>query len=95
MLKIFKIYQTMTNTFKYALAALGVALTAFLAILGYGAAKKREGASEAAVEAIKADVKKGEKAREKAFREKRDTNGISDSDLAYRVRRRSDDWGSL
>lgn len=41
------------------------------------------------------DQLKREKAREAAFKEKRDVDGISDSDLVDRLRRRSDDWGGL
>ena len=77
------------------LTGLGMALTALLALFAYGYAKKKEGASEAATEALRGDVSKLEKAREAAYREKRNVDGISDSDLVDRLRRRGDDWGSL
>jgi len=78
-----------------ALTLLGMALTALLGLFAYGWSKKRGGASEALTEALRDDVKKLEKAREAAYREKRDVNGVSDSDLVDRLRRRGDDWGSL
>lgn len=81
--------------YRSALTALGMALTALLGVFVYGYAKKREGASEARTDALEDDVKKLEKAREAAYREKRNVNGISDSDLVDRLRRRGDDWGSL
>lgn len=78
-----------------ALTALGVALTAALAIFGYGRSKKKEGALEATTRAVQADTKKLEKARESVYKEKRNVDGISDSDIVDRLRGRSDDWGSL
>lgn len=87
--------KLLSNGWTKALTALGVALTAVLGLFAYGWAKKREGASEAATEALKDDVKKLEKAREAAYKEKRDASGLSDSDLVDRLRRRGDDWGGL
>lgn len=81
--------------FKQVVGAAVVALTGFLALLWYGGSKKREGALEASVDALKEDTKKLEKAREAAYKEKRDVNGVSDSDLVNRLRRRGDDWGGL
>lgn len=81
--------------YRNALTVLGMALTALLGVFVYGYAKKREGASEAHTEALEDDAEKLEKAREAAYKEKRNVNGISDSDLVDRLRRRGDDWGSL
>lgn len=78
-----------------ALGAAVVALTGALAVIWYGATKKREGASEAVTDALVEDTKKLEKSREAAYKEKRDVNGISTSDLVDRLRRRDDDWGGL
>jgi len=80
---------------RYALGGLGMALTALLALFGYGAYQKRKGAVEAATEALREDVLKREKANEAAFKEKRNVDGLSDSDVLDRLRRRRDDWGSL
>lgn len=77
------------------LALLGVFVLAILALFGYGAKKKSEGKEEVLVETIKKDLVKKENAREAAFKEKRDVDGISDSDLVDRLRRRSSDWGKL
>lgn len=85
----------LTSGYRKALTALGVALTAILGLFAYGYAKKREGASQAATEALRDNVKKMEKAREAAYKEKRDVDGLSDRDLVDRLRRRSDDWGGL
>lgn len=87
--------KLLSNGWAKALTALGVALTAVLSLFAYGWAKKREGASQAATEALKDDVQKLEKAREAAYKEKRDAGGLSDSDLINRLRRRDGDWGSL
>jgi len=72
-----------------------MALAGLIALFMYGRAKKREGAVEASTEALRKDVKKVEKAREAVHEEKRNVNGLSDSDLVDRLRRRSDDWGKL
>lgn len=85
----------LVGKWRMALTTLGVALTAVLGLFAYGWAKKREGASEAATEALRDDVKKLEKAREAAYEEKRDVNGLSPSDIVNRLRRRDGDWGSL
>lgn len=77
------------------LAAIGAALTTLVGIFMYGRSKKKEGALEATTRAVQADAKKLEKARESVHKEKRDVAGVSDSDLIDRLRRRSDDWGSL
>lgn len=87
--------KLLSNGWTKALTTLGVALTAVLGLFAYGWAKKREGASEAATEALRDDVKKLEKAREAAYEEKRDVNGLSPSDIVNRLRRRDGDWGSL
>jgi hypothetical protein len=83
------------SRYKMALGSLVVALTALLGVLLYGWSQKREGVSEALTEALRGDAKKLEKAREAAYKEKRDVDGISTSDLANRLRRRGDDWGRL
>lgn len=73
-------------------------VTAFFVILGifgYGEMKRREGKISQETEDLKADANKREEAREAAFKEKRDVDGLSDSDLVDRLRRRGDDWGSL
>jgi len=89
------LWTWLSGKIKYVLAGAGMALAAFLALNRYGATKKEEGASEALIEALKDDAVKREKASEAAFKEKRDVSGVSDSDLINRVRRRSDDFGSL
>jgi hypothetical protein len=85
----------LVSRYKMALGGLGMALTALLGVLVYGWSQKREGASEALTEALRDDAKKLEKAREAAYREKRDVDGISNSDLVDRLRSRDNDWGSL
>jgi len=80
---------------KQALTGLGVALAGLLALLAYGRSKKRQGAVEASVEGLQKDTKKLEKAREAAYEEKRDVDGVSDSDLVKRLRSRDNDWGKL
>jgi hypothetical protein len=83
------------SPFNKAVAYLGVALVFVLGLLGWGASKKRQGADAAKTKQIKQDAIKGQKAREAAFKEKRDVNGLSDSDLIDRLRRRDGDWGNL
>ena len=85
----------LATKYRQALTALGVALTGVLGVLAYGWSKKREGASEAATEALRDDAKKLEKAREAVYEEKRNVNGLSPSDIVDRMRRRDGDWGSL
>jgi len=92
---MWSLLKLITNGYTKVLTGLGVVLTALLGLFAYGYAKKREGASEASTEALRSDVDKLEKAREAAYREKRNVNGVSDSDLVDRLRRRGDDWGSL
>lgn len=50
---------------------------------------------EVKAEILEKDTVKQEKAIAKAYREKKDSSGLSDSDVADRLRRRSDDWGRL
>lgn len=57
--------------------------------------KRRQGKDQGELDEYKDEAKKREKAREAGFKEKRDVDGISDSDLVDRLRRRGDDWGSL
>lgn len=87
--------NTLPQDIKRALGAAVVAITGALAIVWYGVTKKREGASEAITDALVEDTKKLEKSREAVYKEKRDVNGISTSDLVDRLRRRGDDWGGL
>lgn len=85
----------LSDKIKYLLGGAVVALTALLAIFSYGRSKKKEGASEALVERLQTDAVKREKAREAAYEEKRNSGGVSDSDVLDRLRRRRDDWGRL
>lgn len=56
----------------------------------------RKGAKEEVkAEIVIEDVAKEEKARVEAYREKKNTDGLSDSDLVDRLRRRDDDWSRL
>lgn len=88
-------WTILTKPVKMALGGLVAALVALLAILGYGRSRENEGASKALSEALIKDEEKRGKAREAAFKEKRDVDGLSDSDLVDRLRRRGDDWGGL
>jgi hypothetical protein len=74
---------------------IGAIILFVLGIFGYGQMKKREGLNEKEAKDLKEDALKREKARESAFEEKRNVDGLSDSDLLDRLRRRGDDWGSL
>lgn len=56
---------------------------------------KREVKAEILVETLVKDAEKQEKARVASYKEKRDADGLSDSDLIDRLRRRGDDWGRL
>lgn len=80
---------------RHLLTGAAIALTALFALFTYGRAKKQEGASTVILEALQEDSKKLEKAREAAYEEKRDVNGVSDSDLIDRLRRRSDNWSGM
>lgn len=71
------------------------AITALLALFSYGAIKKREGASEAATEALLSDIKKVEKANEAAYEEQASSKGIPISDVVDRLRSRDNDWRKL
>jgi len=84
-----------SSRFKYLAGLLGMALTVLVAFFSYGAIKKKEGSVGAATEALKADTIKKEKANAATFKEKRTADGLSDSDVLDRLRRRRDDWGSL
>lgn len=77
------------------IAGVSFVLIFIAGIFGYGAMKKREGKKEVKVDELTQDVAKRKNAREAAFEEKRNVNGVSDSDLVDRLRRRDDDWGSL
>lgn len=56
----------------------------------------RKGAKEEVkAEIVIENVAKEEKARVEAYREKKNTDGLSDSDLVDRLRRRDDDWSRL
>ena len=77
------------------LALLAFAGVAVLALFGYGSKKKKEGKEEVVIEEMKENIVKRGKAREAAFKEKRDVDGLSDSDLVDRLRRRRDDWSKL
>lgn len=83
------------SPFKWILLKVAAVLTASLALISYGAMKKRQGETKVEVETLQQEVKKQEKSREAAYKEKRDVDGLSDSDLIDRLRRRGDDWGRL
>lgn len=85
----------LVSRYKMALGGLGMALTVLLGVLTYGWSQKREGASEALTEALRDDAKKLEKAREAAYKEKRNVDGISTSNLVDRIRARESGWGKL
>lgn len=89
------LWSFIVGKYRMALAGFLTGLGAVLALFAYGWSKKREGASEAATKALKQDAIKLEKAREAAYKEKRDVDGVSDSDLVDRLRRRDNDWGKL
>lgn len=74
---------------------LGGALAALLAVLGYGALKKREGRQEAREAARQAQDDKAKEARNAAQDEREATDGLSDSDIVDRLRRRDGDWGRM
>jgi len=92
---MWKLFTGPSSFARSLVGAAGVALAGLLALLAYGRTKKREGAVAASTEALQQDTKKLEKAREAAYEEKRDVDGVSDSDLVDRLRRRGDDWGRL
>lgn len=83
------------NPFKGILLKIAAIATASLALISYGLMKKKQGKVEVKVETLQQEVRKQEKSREAAYKEKRDVDGLSDSDLIDRLRRRGDDWGSL
>ena len=56
---------------------------------------KKEVKAEILVETLVNEAQKQEKARVAGYKEKRDADGLSDSDLVKRLRRRDDDWGRL
>ena len=76
-------------------AALGAFALLVVSFLTFGYVKKKEGKDEVVVETLKKDLVKRKDAREAAFEEKRNIDGIPDSDLLDRLRRRSNDWGKL
>lgn len=71
------------------------AIVAFISLVTFGIVKKREGAKDAEVKQILEDAEKRAEGKKDVVKEKRDVDGISDSDLVDRLRRRSDDWGGL
>ena len=76
-----------------------VVLTALLtrllsALINYFVAK-RGAEKEVKAEILKEEVVKQEEARVEAYREEKDVSGLSNSDLADRLRRRGDDWSRL
>lgn len=85
------LFELLLPNIEWVIGAVG----GLLAILGYGYAKKRQGASEANTKALEASAKIKKEAGKDAFKEKRSTDGLSDSDVLDRLRRRTDDWGGL
>lgn len=64
------------------------------ALINYFVAK-RGAEKEVKAEILKEEVVKQEEARVEAYREEKDVSGLSNSDLADRLRRRGDDWSRL
>ena len=83
------------SPFHKAVTFLSFILVSVFALLNYGSRKKKEGREEVKVQELKNDVVIRKNAREAAFKEKRNVDGVSDSDLVDRLRRRGDDWGRL
>ena len=79
---------------KIYMAGIAIVLS-IVSVLTFGYIKKREGIKAVKTEQLEADQKKRETGTKDVFKEKRDVDGISDSDLVDRLRRRGDDWGSL
>jgi len=70
-------------------------IVAFVSLVTFGVLKKREGAKDAEVKQILEDAEKRVEGKKDVIKEKRNVDGISDSDLVDRLRRRGDDWDSL
>lgn len=66
-----------------------------ISLVTFGYMKKKEGKEAEKVEQLLRDQNRREAGKKSAFKEKRDVDGISDSDLIDRLRRRGDDWGGL
>lgn len=72
-----------------------VALAFLVFIFTFGRVKYRQGVKEAVQDIREQEDKREDKGREAAFKEKRDTDGLSDGDVVDRLRRRTDRWGGL
>jgi hypothetical protein len=80
------------NTIKLKL--LGVLLSV-IALFTFGFIKKKEGKQSLENDILKDQEKRKDRGREAGFKEKRAIEGLSDSDVLDRLRRRDGDWGSL
>lgn len=57
--------------------------------------QRKDAVKEHVIDEVLKDNKVRDDAKRVGYEEKRDASGLSDSDLSDRLRRRSDDWGSL
>ena len=76
-------------------AYLAGAVFLVVTIFTFGKIKQNEGATKVENKNLRNEEEKRVKGREAAFKEKRDVDGVPDSDLVDRLRRRGDDWGGL
>ena len=61
----------------------------------YGKGKEKSGQLKEQNKSFQEKAQKLDEAKRAAYKEKRDVDGVSDSDLLDKLRRRSDDWGGL
>jgi len=68
----------------------GIALAGgvLLAIVTFGAMKKKQGHTEAETDALKDGVEREERGRDAVAKEQAETTGLSNSDIIERMRRR-------
>lgn len=86
---------TLPSNVKKWLMGLGgvVALLSMLQL--YIFRQRKDAVKEHVIDEVLKDNKVRDDAKRVGYEEKRDASGLSDSDLSDRLRRRSDDWGSL
>ena len=68
--------------------AIALAGGVLLAIVTFGALKKKQGADEAETDALKDSVEREERGRDAVAKEQSETTGLSNSDIIERMRRR-------
>lgn len=86
---------TLPSSVKKWLMGLGGVIALLSMLQLYIFRQRKDAVKEHVIDEVLKDNKVRDDAKRVGYEEKRDASGLSDSDLSDRLRRRSDDWGSL